>query len=370
MAGYEIRPLAELGRQARGFFTQSVPGAIASVWANTFTVFAKVLALLNFEHEQRRAWLFRQLFASTADRIWLLRHGFELGLTLDPAAYALGTVTLAATPGTVVPAGLQFTRADDATYTVVAGATATGNSVTLAVQADTAGLAGNLDAGATLSLVDPDDAPAGLGTVATVDVGLAGGLDEEGLEPFRARVLARKRQPPQGGSAPDYETWTREALGSVVDRVFVASFVNDTRSVWVAFTVFDQPNGIPSEAQVAIVQNYVNDSVRRPVTARVYAIRLTPLPIPVEIQDLAPDTTDVRDSVRDEVVAEFIDRARPGLPDGTTVFSRSWISEAVSRAVGEDGHTLTLPAGNVRVPAGYLPVPAPIPVLFTDPAEA
>lgn len=366
MAGYKIRPLAELSQQARGFFTQSVTGAIASVWANTFTVFAKVLGLLNFEHEQRRAFLYDQIFASRAGKVWLLRHGFELGLQPFPALSALGTATADATPGLTIPAGLRYARADGAVYAVAAEEAAVGNSLTLTLEADAPGGLGNCAAGTVLTLLDPDDAPAGLGRVAVVDGGgLGGGADEEKLEPFRARVLRRKRNPPQGGARPDWETWVGEALGSVVQAVFVDSFSNETRAVWVAFTVGDQPNGIPTDAQVALVQAYINDPVRRPVTARAYAIKLALLPIPVAIQGLAPDTADVRASVEAELAAEFLDRAGPGLPSQPATLSRSWLGEAVSRAVGESRHVIALPVADVVVAAGYLPVLGP--VTYSDP---
>ena len=365
MAGYSVRSLEDLGAAARKYFTQSIPGTVASVWANTFTVFGKVLALAGYHLELRRAWLVRQLFASTADEVWLRRHGFELGLQPYAALPALGTITLPATSGLVVPAGLQFARADGLTVTSLATATASGTSVALTVQADAAGEAGNTDAGTVLTLVEIDDAPAGLGTTGTVDTaGLAGGGDAEGLEPFRARVLARKRALPQGGSASDYETWVREALGADVAAVYVDSFQDDARFVWVAFTVADQPNGIPTVGQVAIAQAYLDDPVRRPVTARPVAIAPTPVPVPLLIGGLSPDTPTIRASIGAEVAAVYADRAAPGTPSAAFVLSVSWLDEAVSRATGEDRHRLVLPAGDLTFPAGALPVPGAI--SYTD----
>ena len=55
-----------------------------------------------------------------------------------------------------------------------------------------------------------------------------------------------------------------------------------------------------------------------------------------------------------------------GRPSGDTVFSRSWLDEAVSRAVGENRHVIAVPLADIVVPAGYLPVPADVPVLYTD----
>ena len=37
-------------------------------------------------------------------------------------------------------------------------------------------------------------------------------------------------------------------------------------------------------------------------------------------------------------------------------FSRSWISQGTANAAGEDRHVLNLPAGDVNVLAGRLPV--------------
>lgn len=356
MAGYNVRSLAELGAQARKFFVQAIDGAIASVWANTFTVIGKVLALIGFEQELRRRWLFKQIFASTADEIWLRRHGFELGLTQLAGAPAIGSVTITTTPGLVVPASLQFIRDDGATFTSVAGVRAAGFSAALFVQADDAGALGNTPAATVLTLVDQGTTPDGLGTDATVGgEGLGGGADTEALEGFRARVLARKRNPPQGGSARDYEAWAFDAL-DVVTAVYVDSFENDSRSVWVQFTVSDQPNGIPTVQQVAVVQDYLSDPLRRPVTARVFVSAPNPVPVDVTIQALSPDTLDIRASIRAELTAVFLDRARPGTPTANFRLYRSWLDEAISRAVGEDGHDLRVPATDRVFWTGQYPV--------------
>ena len=325
MAGYTIRSLAQLAAEATGAFVQSVQGTATKLWPNVWRIESKVLALVGFEMEQRRAWLVRQLFASTADRVWLIRHGFELGLQPDPASTSIGTATAAAIPGTVVPIGLQYTRGDGATYSVVANATSAGNSVSLAQEADTAAAAGDTPAGIVLTLVNPDDAPVGLATTCTVDAasdgtGLSGGTDEESTAAFRARVLYRKRNPPQGGSIPDYVEWVLAAVPTAT-AVFVDSFQNDRRSVWVQFTVSDQPNGLPTPGQVAAAQAYVSDPIRRPVTARVFVSAPVPQPVNVVVGGLNPDTTDIRASVGAEIQATFLDRARPVQPSTPFVFS-------------------------------------------------
>ena len=359
MAGYTIRSLAQLTTEATGAFVQSVQGTATKLWPNVWRIEGKVLALIGFEMEQRRAWLVRQLFASTAERVWLIRHGFELGLQPEPASTSMGTATAAATPGTVVPIGLQYARGDGVTYSTVANATAGGN-VTISLEADVAAAAGDTPAGTLLTLVNPDDAPIGLATTCTVDAasdgtGLSGGTDEETTESFRARVLYRKRNPPQGGSIPDYVEWVLAAV-STATAVFVDSFQNDTRSVWVQFTVSDQPNGIPTAGQVAAAQAYVNDPIRRPVTARVFVSAPVAQAVNVVIGGLSPDTTDIRSAVAAEIQAAFTDRARPGQPSAPFVFSASWIDEAISRATGEDRHRRVAPAADLTFTSGNLPV--------------
>ena len=371
MAGYNIRSLAELGAQARQFFTQSIDGAIASVWANTFTVISKVLALLDFEHEMRRAWLFRQIFASTADEMWLARHGFELGLTQAPSTPAFGQVSLPAATSQSLPAGLAFTRGDGVTYTSLTGGTPRNGVVTLYVEADLAGSLGNAPPGTTLALSPDTSVPDGVGDTATVlddGAGISGGIDGEAIEAFRARVLARKRNPPHGGSASDYATWLREAIPSAAG-VWVDSFSNDTRAVWVAFTVDDGTGAgtsrLPTPGEIGQAQAYLDDPLRRPVTARVFVVGLLPMPVPLLIAGLSPDRPETREAIAAEVAAVFADRAEPGKPtQGPFVFSRSWLDEAVSRATGEDRHRLPSPADDLVFGAGEYPVPGVI--SYTD----
>ena len=348
---YDIRPLALLGSQARQFFTQAVAGSLVRLWANTFTVFGKVFGLLDFEHELRRQYLYEQLFASTAGIEWLRRHGYELGLTLDPGNSAVGTVTIPAVPGTDVPDKLPFTRADGATYTTIGPTVAAGNSVTLPIQSDQAGASFNMDAGDVLTLAT-GAAPYGLSTIGTVDIeGLNGGSDPEDVETFRARVLFRKRNPPQGGSIPDYQEWVGEALASALN-VYVDSFANDARAVWVCFTVDDQPFGVPTPGQIAIVQAYLNDPIRRPVTARVFVTGPNAVSTPITITNLYPATDDVLAAIEAEVGALMIDEVQPATPSTPYKLYREEIDAAIKRADGVKHFTLVTPAADTLFSTG------------------
>lgn len=357
--GYEIRTLATLATQARQFFTQSIPGALVRIWANTFTVLGKVLALLDFEHELRRRWLFKQVFASTADQLWLTRHGFELGLAPDPGNFAVGSITVAVTAGDVVPLGTSWARGDGVTYSTLVAVVATGTSADLPLQCDQVGAIGDMAAGDTLTVVLTDNVPISLdlNPTGTVDAaGLTGGTDAEDVETFRARVLYRKRNPPQGGSAPDYEEWVGKAL-STAKSVYVDSFQNDSRSVWVCFTVTDQPSGVPTSGQVAIVEAYVSDPVRRPVTARVFSTGPTAIAAPIAVTHFYPDTDDTRGAVLAELAALQADEIQPATPSAPFVLYREAIDAAIKRAAGVVHFTLVTPATDTTYSTpGQMPV--------------
>lgn len=354
MAASEIRSLGELSTQARGYFTAAVGGAAVGVWPNSFTVTAKVLALIGHEHDRRRAWLYQQIFRSTASDEALDRHGYEDGLTRRPARPARGSVTVPAPAGLEVSAGLRFVRADGAVYAARAG-TALGASVTLTVVAEEPGAAGDAPAGTELALSAGSVPPGGLGAVATVaEDGLTGGADVESLEAFRERVLDRRRNPPAGGAAADYERWAREALPEVKD-VYVEAFTDDDRAVWLQFTVSGQPNGVPSAGQVNTVTAYLTDPLRKPVTARIFVSAPTPVPVDVTIEGVPASPAAIRTAVAAELAAQLVDRAEPGRPSAAFRLRRSVLAAAIARVVDEDSFELIAPAASLDFAAGEMP---------------
>jgi uncharacterized phage protein gp47/JayE len=161
--------------------------------------------------------------------------------------------------------------------------------------------------------------------------------------------LARIQAPPHGGSASDYVEWTLEVPG--VTRVWVAPNEQGPGTVVVRFTMDDAthaPDGIPTPADVAIVQAHLNDV--RPVTAIVLVFAPIPHPIAVTIATLTPDTPDVRIAVDAELRDAFYRHSAPG-----AVFFVSWLWEAVSLATGERHHSIVDPPDDVPTGAGELP---------------
>lgn len=353
---YDLPRLADLSQRARRLFAEAIPGAVVDVWPNTFAVVAKVLAAAQFEIHLRLAFLYRQLFASTADGPWLVRHGFELGVNAIPAQRATGFATVASTVGVLIPAGVTFQRSDGALFQTRTSTLGAGASTSIELEAVTPGAAGNTSAAEALALVDIGTV-SGLGEAAMVGAGgLGGGAEAEATETFRQRILDRKRNPPQGGSVTDWVAWAREA-DPAITRVFVDSFINDSRQVWISFLRGDRTNGIPTSGDVAAVQAYVSDPVRRPVTARVTVVAPTAVAVNVSIQGLATDNVNVRAAIAAELAAMFAEKAAPATPTTTFVLWRAWIDEAISRATGEVRHTLITPSTDLAYStAGQIPV--------------
>lgn len=335
-------------------FYRGIVGPVVDIWPNTWAVTAKVLALLAREVDLRLAILYRQILVSTSDAVYVRRHAFEYGIAERAAGRAGGAISVTATGSGTFPAGLAFQRADGALFLTVTSVVAVPGPVQLTVQADVAGIAGNTVSGTQLTLISdtPVTIAPGYGSVTN---GLGGGAAAEDVEALRQRVLQRKRNPPQGGSASDWERWAKEVAG--VDRVFVDSFSNTNRRVWIAVTFLGRTNGVPNAGDVAAVQAHLDDPNLRPVTAQVTVVAPTAVPIAVTATGVSPLTTSVQAAIAAELAAVFVERMQVVTPNRGFTLPRAWISEAISRAVGEDRHTLTAPSADVvYTTPGQLPV--------------
>jgi uncharacterized phage protein gp47/JayE len=179
--------------------------------------------------------------------------------------------------------------------------------------------------------------------------GLGGGADQEDLESYRLRILARIQKPPHGGAAHDYEAWALSVEG--VTRVWVTpgAMGLGTVSVRVAMDAIRE-NGIPTEADLEAVRAVMAEN--RPVTADVYVPALVAGPVDVTIRGLTPDTPEVRARVAENLRGMLL---REGGPTGG-MLRLSWFWNAVSQASGEDAHDIVEPAASLALPVGHLPI--------------
>jgi uncharacterized phage protein gp47/JayE len=343
---FEVPTLAELAEDARAELNR-LPGADSRLRRSLLDVWARIVAAAVWGIYGFASWIAKQVFPDTAELENLERWAAIWGLQRIAATFAAGSVTITGTNGTVVPTGTGLRRVDGVEYVTTANATISGGTATASVEAALGGEAGNAAAATVLTFIAPVSGAASTATV--TGGGIIGGEDQESDTKLRARLLDLMQAPPHGGSEADYEAWALAALAGLT-RVWVTSPGIGLVSV---LFVMDGGGGgggiIPSSGQIATVQAYID--ARRPVTADVTVAAPTTTAVAFTIDLGTDDTAEIRAAVQAELTDLFV---REGSPGGTILLSH--IREAISQATGETDHILTVPAANVVLGAGAIPV--------------
>lgn len=337
---FEAPTAQKLSRDLRAAVRAEVPGSDPHIWPNNLYVVCKTFAMALRGAYLRLQWVHRQIFASTAEGIYLERHGADLGIRRLAAAFATGEADSTTVVSTSVPDGTRLVRSDGAVYVTVGDVVATGTTTKLTLRAVEVGREGNATPGTPLT---PETPVAGLSAVEVDALGLSGGADEENDSGLRQRILLRKQNPPHGGSPTEYVAWARDFPG--VTRAYVKRATPQPGSVTVIFLMDDTyTGGIPLPGDVAALREHL----RAQAPGSSHVVVRAPIAVPVDIQvQIVPDTARTRDAVRQEIHAMFRRRAEPGLAGEPSTFSRSWISEAISMAAGETRHALAQPASDI-----------------------
>lgn len=313
-----------------------IPGSESRLRQTVEGVIARVIAMASHEMHGFLAWIAKQIFVSTADQENLERHGSEWKVVRKLPTKASGSVNFVGVSGSIIYAGTILRRADDAQYIVTEDVIFSGPSASVDIEAAVVGKNSNTVAGVKLSLSTP---VLGVQTEGTIDsFGLYGGTDIEDIESYRARILEKMHNPPQGGSDADYKIWATSVPG--VTRAWPYANQMGLGTVTVLF-VMDDKDGtiIPSSSEVSDVQDYI-DAVR-PTTAEVFVAAPVAVPMDMEIH-IRPDTPSIRAAIEEEL-KDLI--RRESVPGGTLYVSR--IREAISVANGEFDHVLITPSANV-----------------------
>ena len=334
--------LATLRSRAIADTETRLDGADANMRRKVLSVLATVHAGVTHGLYGYLDWLAKQLMPDTAEAEHLGRWASVWGISRKVAVAATGTITVTGTAGAVIPAATLLQRADGAEYTTDAEATIASTTVDIAVTASLAGTDGNAVTGVALSLVSPI---AGVTSQATVaSPGITGGTDTEDDDSLRARVIARIRTPPHGGSDKDYHAWMLEVSG--VTRAWVYPEHLGIGTVGLTFVCDDLDPVIPDAATVLAVQTYI-DTVR-PVTAQATVFAPVAVPLDLTIR-LTPNTSTVQAAVAAELTDLLSREAEPG---GTILVSH--LREAISLAAGETDHALVSPVADVTHTTGQI----------------
>ncbi len=329
------------------------------------TIGAKQMAGLAYEQYGYLDYISLQSTPATATDEAALSWGALVKETPKAATPHTGTATLPGVPGSLVPAGTELYRADGVSYSTQADATVAAGavSVTVSYQADLAGSSGTMVAGAALTLNVPGMAASG--TVTTV---IAPGTDDELVDDFRDRYLARFASPAQGGAASDYLAWALAVPG--VTRAWCLPNGMGAGTV-IVYTMWDLAragfqgfaqgsNGVAAsesrDTPASGDQLVVADAIYplRPVTALVYSV--TPVPLPISFA-LHPATAIAIGSALDLAVRSAISASLLDLADPLgTVVQLGNVEASITAVAGMPQFTLEGPTLPITPAIGQLPV--------------
>ena len=303
-------------------------------------VWVRVYAALIYSMHGTLAWVSRQLLPTTAEREGLVSFADVYGLEPNEASKATGTLRFTGTNGTTVPSGTEVVRSDGVVFVTTAAGDigdVTSSLLDLAAECDVAGITGNMADGTDLTLSSPIS---GVDSAVNAEGAWTTGADEEATEDFRARVLARIRETPQGGAEADYVAWMRDVSG-----VYRAKALPLFRGAGTVDGIFLHTSGtgvlgVPTAPQVTAVQDAVD--LVRPVTADFLARAPAEVTVAVTVTTILPNTTDMKDAVEAEWSAMF--RAKALATGGTTLYPSELYAAAAS-ATGLTAIVISVPSG-------------------------
>jgi uncharacterized phage protein gp47/JayE len=366
-----LRPtLSQLRAQVASDITSSVAGADGLLRFSNLNVLGTAQAGLTLLHYLYLDYIALQSNPYTATDEWLEAWAALKQVYRKPATPASGSATFPGTAGTL-SAGAEVVRGDGATFTAQTSSTIAGGSVTVTVQADLAGAAGNTDMGVALTL---GSSIAGIQSGGTASTALTGGADQEKDDSLRSRMLEAYQNPVQGGSQSDYVTWALEVPG--VTRAWCRPNGFGTGTV-VVYTMFDQanaihggfpqgsdgvsefdqgangqPRGIVATGDQLTVADALIDE--QPVTPLVYSCAPVPNAINFTITGLSGSSSATRAAIAAAIAEVFLEQGDPTTKTNPVV-DMSSINAGISAIAGTAGFIVSAPVGNIPNVIGKLP---------------
>jgi len=319
-----------------GKINQTIPALPLSL----VKVMAAAIAATVFLLYQSILWVYKQIFPNSADRASLILLGAVVGITPTQAVQA---ILLCDVPGSgaQVNAGTLFISNIGITYRVQTTTAIVGLfAPDVPMIALTGGEIGNLANGEILDISQPVVGLDGTAEVASTDTL---GVDEESDESFAARVSLRYRIRYITGSTGAYAVNGLEAPNFI----WIGPFEDETEpgKVNVYGKVDNQPDGIPSGAQLAVLESYLEfdpdtgKSIRRPIGSEdtVNAISTRSFDIQVNINQSTPDiNTAVEAAI--EAQSETIEPYIEGLSDARRdVYTNTDVAGAANSAATTEG---------------------------------
>lgn len=259
---------------------------------------------------------------------WLATYG----MSRKAATQASGTATGKGSVGAWLVAGTQLQNSSGTIYQVTAdvqvGSDGTFSATVLALGA---GKAGNTSANAALILTASVD---GIEGALVSAAGIGGGTETETDAQAVYRLVQRLAYEPMGGAPHDYARWALACPG--VTRAWGIRNPSGPTTAGVMIMCDENPDGLPTAAQIQSVYSYIRDPKRGPPDELfVFAptlVKVNP------VIDPTPDSTSIRAAITIELRDLFFRETEPGYS-----MPHSHLIEAVSMATGEHTHKFVSP---------------------------
>lgn len=285
---------------------------------------------------QKLAWLYRQIFADTADEEELLHTAGLRGVFRKGPVAATGKAALKGTAGVELLLGATLKHViTGELFTAKASAKlGTDSATTVLVEAQTVGVALN-DLTGALILTSP---PLGMDANATFVGKTTGGDDQEKIESLRARYLDIIQSPPAGGASYDYRRWALEVEG-VADALVIPR----RRGGGTVDIVITSTAGTPSAEVITACKAHIEGLCSVIADIWVYAPTIRTVNATAKIE-LAPGfkMIDVQAAAQ-KAYNILLGALKPG-----ETLRRSQIEAMINNLAGVSDRAVTAPAGNVK----------------------
>lgn len=255
-----------------------------------------------YDHQ---SWIKDQIIPSTtSDDETIIKTATYEGVIRKQATFASGPVTF--TSQSPIPAETRMQSDTNQVYQVLTSGEVQDGEVTVIVQAEEAGVAGNLAASAVLTLLSP--LPGTGSTGAVTESGITGGADIESIAELLDRLLYVRRNPPVGGALHDYVIWAREVPG--VSRAWAWDAWHGPGTVGLAWLYDDREDIIPTRDDLKTMEQYLfchkhpatGVMVGKPGGIEVWPVQVRLKKVDLSIR-LTPDSQANRNAVRANLTA-------------------------------------------------------------------
>lgn len=255
-----------------------------------------------YDHQ---SWIADQIIPSPkSDDQTIIDTAATEGVIRKQPTFATGPVSF--TSAAALPIDTEMQTASGVVFRVTGSSQPVAGAVTAQVQADEAGVGGNLPAGELLTLLSPIAGTDSNGVVAPASI--TGGADIEPITELLDRLLFRKRNPPVGGAVHDYVIWAREMPG--VSRAWCFDVWHGSGTVGLAWVYDDRTVITPTGADRAAMETYIFRHadpatglyVGKPGGTEVWPVVLQLKPVDMSIK-LTPDTSATRAAVQASLIA-------------------------------------------------------------------